>query len=1313
MTSAVRAGETHWQQQQHSHHHSHHNNRWEDNGYREIHIDDEDDDDIMNHHPHHHHDNTVTGGGGRRSERDIEEEDEEEDEDMVIEDASSMSSSPSIPDENINFDLVYALHTFVATVEGQASVVKGDALILMEDTNIYWWLVEVLKTREVGYIPAENIETPYERLARLNKHRNVEITSPSEANEFVPHEKKSHKNVTIATGASATRIIHYEVESEEEYESGAEEEGEEDDEEDDDENDTFEDAHQDIMDSSDPYNPQHQQQQYVQQSSEQEQLHHNQHSDLLTVPEGTATLEPTEELRVFAGNIGQAPLFHTFSINLSTTADVLVREAATSFDLYNRPEYAEGTIEYYIAVQGLDGDDYVLAPQDKPLSIFKTLTAPLTTPMPSVSHIRRTSPQQQQQEQEQQTGIGGNSSIATSAAADTSSTSGKNEGRSSRRPRSSSFSNYEQTSYDEDSVIRFYLHRRIKRAHEREGIFYIKVSLYPDEGGSSPSIPPASTNAPAFTTNPTPAPTGKKKKLMASRQQEIDRIDKIMAVKQEQQIGSVITMALEKFHVPDAEAEGYCPQQQQQSPPQQMMGPTDRCLTKYRMSVRANGIETRLDPRDHMASALHKQQAHGPVTSDLLFILRRADDPHNQQHHHDYPPPLLSPMGGNKFNHNYHHSVDPNNNSNISNNEFMMPEERRPSILDILMDSPRSTELRRPSFMTSSPGTPVDDRRPSIPSSLASNSTTGVGGNNQERKSSLTPPCQQGAINNSSALSPPPISGFRRTSVMSGTSSVYSDCASAVTAGAVMDQSSSNWDVSSSSSHIIRSASLQPGDTASTAAHQAVATTMQRSATSTNNKKESSFKQSLKRLVGWGSKTKKTPPPPLESPSSSTSLNMIQQNGSSLSVKPTPSSPFLDTTASQVSIVSAPPTPLTPTPGKNNNSNGYNHKAISPRRADHPLPSTPVERSQTPASSTTMGAPFSPVVGAAASASGTSMIDPEIVKESHVSSLSSLSSDDDDDDEGDVGKDPMDLSDDSSDSDSDEDDDEDRPPKPPPKQIGDSDIQAQYTMWMDSQNTDQGESKHASKTECDIPPEPPLKQDIASSPSSTLTTSSGATTSIASTTCTSSNNPNNNSNTNTSTTTATTVTSTTNEKEMVADGSGEENLTPPNGTPAAGGGSPQQPPSEIDDLFLLVTRGVDYLQSRESSKWEDEGGYEFHPWNRPDGSFAVRKKSQTSLLAEETTSDQSATSNETSTDDQTDSHHEDSASTATSTNNNKQNEDNNGSPKERSNSTNSSKIPSKQQMVRRPAAAVATPTQNEALIDEQELQRIVAAHIVF
>ncbi|KAG2180232.1 hypothetical protein INT43_004021 [Umbelopsis isabellina] len=106
---------------------------------------------------------------------DDEEEGEEEEEEDQDDDASSITSELSIPDSNIDFSLVYALHTFVATVEGQASVVKGDALTLLDDSNSYWWLIKVLKTSEVGYIPAENIETPYERLARLNSHRNAEV----------------------------------------------------------------------------------------------------------------------------------------------------------------------------------------------------------------------------------------------------------------------------------------------------------------------------------------------------------------------------------------------------------------------------------------------------------------------------------------------------------------------------------------------------------------------------------------------------------------------------------------------------------------------------------------------------------------------------------------------------------------------------------------------------------------------------------------------------------------------------------------------------------------------------------------------------------------------------------------------------------------------------------------------------------------------------------------------------------------------------------------------------------------------------------
>ncbi|KAK4053454.1 protein phosphatase regulator [Microbotryomycetes sp. JL201] len=133
---------------------------------------------------YHHHDEDEHGyhemaGEGEDGEEEEQEEDEEEEEDSASF-SDSLSSSPSIPDEDIDFSLVYALHTFLATVDGQASVVKGDKLLLLDDSNSYWWLVRVLKTQAVGYIPAENIETPWERLARLNKHRNVDLTTATQ-----------------------------------------------------------------------------------------------------------------------------------------------------------------------------------------------------------------------------------------------------------------------------------------------------------------------------------------------------------------------------------------------------------------------------------------------------------------------------------------------------------------------------------------------------------------------------------------------------------------------------------------------------------------------------------------------------------------------------------------------------------------------------------------------------------------------------------------------------------------------------------------------------------------------------------------------------------------------------------------------------------------------------------------------------------------------------------------------------------------------------------------------------------------------------
>lgn len=132
---------------------------------------------------------------------DSEEEEEDDDYDIPYADDSRFIDSGWGGEclqelEDIDFEFVYALHTFVATVEGQANATKGDTMVLLDDSNSYWWLVRVVKDSSIGgsliqmfveavalltrfsftgYLPAEHIETPTERLARLNKHRNIDV----------------------------------------------------------------------------------------------------------------------------------------------------------------------------------------------------------------------------------------------------------------------------------------------------------------------------------------------------------------------------------------------------------------------------------------------------------------------------------------------------------------------------------------------------------------------------------------------------------------------------------------------------------------------------------------------------------------------------------------------------------------------------------------------------------------------------------------------------------------------------------------------------------------------------------------------------------------------------------------------------------------------------------------------------------------------------------------------------------------------------------------------------------------------------------
>ncbi|KAF2765830.1 hypothetical protein EJ03DRAFT_330668 [Teratosphaeria nubilosa] len=125
----------------------------------------------------------------------------ESDDDMM----DRISSSPSIDDEDIDFEFVYALHTFVATVEGQANATKGDTMVLLDDSNSYWWLVRVVKDSSIGYLPAEHIETPTERLARLNKHRNIDLS----ATMLSDNPEKSRNPLKKAMRRRAAKTVQF------------------------------------------------------------------------------------------------------------------------------------------------------------------------------------------------------------------------------------------------------------------------------------------------------------------------------------------------------------------------------------------------------------------------------------------------------------------------------------------------------------------------------------------------------------------------------------------------------------------------------------------------------------------------------------------------------------------------------------------------------------------------------------------------------------------------------------------------------------------------------------------------------------------------------------------------------------------------------------------------------------------------------------------------------------------------------------------------------------------------------------------------
>jgi hypothetical protein len=72
--------------------------------------------------------------------------------------------------EDIDFDMVYALHHFNATVEGQANAAKGEHMVLLDDSNSYWWLVRIVRDSSIGsFVPESSGHSlsPYPSLSFL------------------------------------------------------------------------------------------------------------------------------------------------------------------------------------------------------------------------------------------------------------------------------------------------------------------------------------------------------------------------------------------------------------------------------------------------------------------------------------------------------------------------------------------------------------------------------------------------------------------------------------------------------------------------------------------------------------------------------------------------------------------------------------------------------------------------------------------------------------------------------------------------------------------------------------------------------------------------------------------------------------------------------------------------------------------------------------------------------------------------------------------------------------------------------------------
>ncbi|OMJ28501.1 hypothetical protein AYI69_g2022 [Smittium culicis] len=129
---------------------------------------------------------------------DYEDEYDQEIEDLIIE--SELLES----EEKLDFSKHYSIYNLNQCNSGEVSVKRNDSLSIINDTDSDWWLVQVERTQDTGYLQVDNIEilshtVPYDSLP-----------------ETQSSDSKPKKQVSFSN-ENDTRLIDYDTDNESDY----------------------------------------------------------------------------------------------------------------------------------------------------------------------------------------------------------------------------------------------------------------------------------------------------------------------------------------------------------------------------------------------------------------------------------------------------------------------------------------------------------------------------------------------------------------------------------------------------------------------------------------------------------------------------------------------------------------------------------------------------------------------------------------------------------------------------------------------------------------------------------------------------------------------------------------------------------------------------------------------------------------------------------------------------------------------------------------------------------------------------------------